>query len=221
MAIRRSEETRQGRTFAMTWVLLAYWGAAFVGLAGLGLLPGLEDPEQVMPLLAKLLLPAWLAGLAIAGAIAAMMSTADSQLLVATSALVQDIYARLVNPAAPPARLLLLSRLATVLIAAIALLLAFSNQQLIFDWVGYAWAGLGSSFGPPLVLALRWKRVTKAGVLAGMLGGMASTILWQNVAELGDALDIKIASFVISFVLVWTVSLATGKLPGAGRLPRA
>jgi len=214
MAIRRPEETRQGRTIATTWVLLAYWGAAFVGLAGLGLLPGLEDPEQVMPLLARQLLPAWFAGLAIAGAIAAMMSTADSQLLVATSALVHDVYARFVNPAAPARRLVLLSRLATVVIAAIALALAFANQQLIFDWVAYAWAGLGSSFGPPLLLALRWKRVTKAGVLAGMLGGTASTILWHNVAALGAALDIKIASFAVSLLLVWTVSLATAP-PGA------
>ena len=209
MAIRSSSEVRHGRTIAMAWVLLAYWGAAFVGLVGIGLVPGLEDPEQVMPLLAVRLLPAWFAGLAIAGGIAAMMSTADSQLLVATSALVEDLWVRLLRPRTPPERLVLLSRLATLGIAAVALGLAFRNQQLIFDWVAYAWAGLGSSFGPPLLLALRWRRTTKAGVLAGMIGGMTSTVLWQNVAALGAALDIKIASFLVSLALVVGVSLAT------------
>ncbi len=206
MAIRSSAEVRHGRTIAMIWVLLAYWGAAFVGLVGIALLPGLEDAEQVMPLLAVQLLPAWFAGLAIAGGIAAMMSTADSQLLVATSALVQDIWARLLRPASDPARLVALSRLATIGIAGVSLFLAFRNQRLIFDWVAYAWAGLGSSFGPPLLLALRWKRTTRNGVLAGMIGGLVSTILWQNVEFLGNLLDLKIATFLVSLALTAGVS---------------
>jgi sodium/proline symporter len=215
MAIRDPAEVRHGRTIAMTWVLLAYWGAAFIGLVGIGLLPGLEDAEQVMPLLAVSLLPAWFAGLAIAGGIAAMMSTADSQLLVATSALVEDVYARLLRPATDPARLVPLSRIATLVLAGVALLLAFRNQQLIFDWVAYAWAGLGSSFGPPLLLALRWKRTTRAGVLAGMIGGMVSTVLWQNVAALGELLDIKLASFLVSLLLTAGVSRLGGGRRGA------
>ncbi|MEZ5063172.1 MAG: sodium/proline symporter [bacterium] len=206
MAIRSAEETRTGKTIAVSWVLLSYWGAAFIGLVGIGLLPGLEDPEQVMPLLAKTLLPAWFAGLAIAGAIAAMMSTADSQLLVATSAIVEDIYAQLVNRNASPGRLVLLSRLATLGVAGVALALAFGNQDLIFDWVAYAWAGLGSSFGPPLLLALRWRGITRNGALAGMLAGMTSTLIWQNVAALGEFLDIKIATFAISLVVTVVVS---------------
>jgi sodium/proline symporter len=216
MAIRRPEEVRTGQTVAMSWVLLAYWGAVFVGLVGIGLvdaglLPAFDDPEQVMPRLAIALLPAWLAGLAVAGAIAAMMSTADSQLVVATSAVIEDIYARLLKPATSPRRLLLYSRLATVGIAAVALFLAFRNERLIFDWVAYAWAGLGSSFGPVLILSLRWRRTTKAGALAGMLGGMVSTIVWQNVAALNAALDLKVASFVIALVLAVGVSLATSR----------
>ncbi len=211
MAIRAPEEVCHGRTIAMGWVLLAYWGAAFIGLVGIGLAPGLEDPEQIMPILAVQLLPAWFAGLAIAGGIAAMMSTADSQLLVATSALVEDIYAKLLRPATDPKRLVFLSRMATLLIAGIALGLAFDNEQRVFDWVAYAWAGLGSSFGPPLLLTLRWKRTTQSGVLAGMVGGLVSTVAWQNVDALGDLLDIKIASFVISFALVVGVSWLTSR----------
>lgn len=215
MAIRSPEDTRKGQTIAMIWVLFAYWGAVFMGLVGICLLPGLEDPEQVMPLLAKQLLPAWFAGIAIAGGVAAMMSTADSQLLVAASALVQDVYAKIVRRNASPGRLMVLSRLATILVAGVALVLAFANEDLIFDWVAYAWTGLGASFGPPLLLALRWPGTTKAGALAGMLGGLSSTILWQNAPALGALLDIKLATFLISLLLTWGVSLATGRRQGA------
>ncbi|MDP6529013.1 MAG: sodium/proline symporter [Gemmatimonadota bacterium] len=211
MAIRHEDEVRQGHTVAMSWVLLSYWGAVFVGLVAIGILPDVADTEQVMPLLAMRLLPAWFAGLAIAGGIAAMMSTADSQLLVATSALVEDIYARILRPGASQRVLLLLSRGATVVIALVALLLAFRNQDLIFDWVAYAWTGLGSSFGPPLILALRWRGTTRQGVLAGMIGGMVSTVAWRNVELLQATLDLKIATFLISMALVVLVSFATGR----------
>jgi sodium/proline symporter len=212
MAIRKPEHVRKGTVIAVSWVLCAYWGAAFIGLAGIGILGNsLADQEQVMPLLATTLLPGWIAGVIIAGAIAAMMSTADSQLLVATSSVVEDVYARLINAHASPSLLVRLSRLFTVIIAGAALYLAFFNQDLIFDMVAYAWSGLGSSFGPPLLLSLRWRSTTKWGVLAGMLGGACSTVLWKNVALLNAAIDIKLASFLISLILVVVVSMLTKK----------
>jgi len=212
MAIRRPRELRQGTTIAMTWVLIAYWGAVMIGLVAVGVLgTGLSDPEQAMPLLAKALMPGWIAGLMIAGAIAAMMSTADSQLIVSVSAVIEDVYVRLLHPNAGPRRLVALSRAATVVIAGIALYLAFQNQDLIFNMVAYAWAGLGSSFGPPLLLSLRWRRVRRAGVLAGMVSGMVSTIVWQNVPALSDALDLKLVSFLISLGMTIAVSLWTNE----------
>jgi hypothetical protein len=95
MAVRRTAQLRQGSLIAMGWTLVSYWGAPMIGIVGVAVLgPDLADHEQVMPLLAKALMPGWIAGLMIAGATAAMMSTADSQLLVATSALIEDIYVR-------------------------------------------------------------------------------------------------------------------------------
>jgi sodium/proline symporter len=212
MAIRNPRHLRQGTAIAMTWVLIAYWGAVMIGLVGVGVLgTELADAETVMPLLAKALMPGWIAGLIIAGAIAAMMSTADSQLIVSVSAVIEDVYVKLFHPSASPRRLVTLSRIATVVIAAVALYLAFQNKDLIFNMVAYAWSGLGSSFGPPLLLSLRWKRVRRWGVLAGMLSGMASTILWKNVDVLGQALDIKLASFLISLGMTIAVSLLAGK----------
>jgi len=210
MAIRSTHEIRKARIIAMIWVLIAYWGAAFIGLIGLGLLgSGLSDAEQVMPLVAKSLLPSWLAGIIIAGAMAAMMSTADSQLIVATSSLAEDLYARILKPGSSQKSLIIVSRIATVVVALIALFIAMTNEELIYDLVAYAWTGLGSSFGPPLLLALLWKRVSKWGALAGMLGGTISTIIWQNVQLLNNFLDKKISTFIISLFLVFIVSLLT------------
>jgi sodium/proline symporter len=177
----------------------------------IGLLPDLDyaNREQVMPLLALKLLPGWLAGLAIAGAMAAMMSTADSQLLVATSALIEDVYVRLVKPTVDAARLVLLSRLATIVIAGIALFLAFRTKDFIFDSVEYAWTGLASSFAPALLLTLRWSKMTRWGALAGMVSGMVSTVAWKNIDGLGALLDIKLATFLIALACAVVASLLT------------
>jgi sodium/proline symporter len=213
MAIRRTSELRRGGLIAMGWTLISYWGAPMIGIVGVAVLgPDLADPEQVMPLLAKALVPGWIAGLLIAGATAAMMSTADSQLLVASSSLIEDVYVRLLRPNTSPSRLVLLSRVATVIIAAIAFVLALSAMQglrVIDTMVSYAWTGLGSSFGPPLVFSLWWRRTTWAGVLAGMLGGMTATVVWQNSAALQSLLDLKAAAVLTSAALVFVVSLLT------------
>jgi sodium/proline symporter len=211
MAFRRVKDIRQGRLIAMSWVLLAYWGAAFIGLVAVGVLgPDLADPEQVMPLTTRALVPAWLAGIFISGAIAAMMSTADSQLLVATSSLIEDVYVKLIRGgagASRPGSLVLLGRLATVAVTAVAVVLAFTTSDLIFDMVAYAWAGLGSSFGPVILLILWWPRLTRGGAIGGMVVGMTATILWKNAAPLQEFLDIKVASFALALATAWGLSL--------------
>ncbi len=210
MAIRRPKEVKQGMLIAMAWVLIAYWGAPLVGIVGAGTIEQpLADQEMVMPVLARLIMPGWIAGLMIAGAVAAMMSTADSQLIVVTSSIVEDVYVKLLKPQTDPRRLVFLSRVATIGASLVALTLALTNKDLIFNMVSYAWAGLGASFGPPLLLSLRWKKTTALGVLAGMLSGTISNIVWKNVSELNAALDLKLASFLISFVFTVVVSLAT------------
>jgi sodium/proline symporter len=220
MAIRSAEDVPTGQAIAMGWVLIAYWGAPMIGLVGLAVLgPALEHPDQVMPLLTIALLPGWLAGIMIAGATAAMMSTADSQLLVASSAVVEDIYVRLFRPKASPEKLVVLSRIVTVALTLSALTLAFSLRDGIYKSVEYAWTGLGSSFGPALVLSLWWKRTTRWGALAGMLGGLVSTVAWKNSAALQGFLDLKAGPVLISAALVIGVSLANSRAtPGPERL---
>ncbi len=220
MAVRKPAEIKKGMLIAMIWVLVAYLGAPLVGIVGAGSIgEPLADQEMVMPVLARLIMPAWIAGLMIAGAIAAMMSTADSQLLVVTSSLVEDVYVKFLKPKTDPRRLVFISRLATIGASLVALALALSNKDLIFNMVSYAWAGLGSSFGPPLLLSLRWKKTTAYGVLAGMLSGTISNIIWKNVPDLNAALDLKLASFLISLTLTIAVSLLTCRRPAGPKVP--
>ena len=212
MAIKDPRKLRQGTMIAICWAVLAFWGAVFVGIVGLGLYGNVfADPEQIMPYMTKALVPAWLAGILISGAIAAMMSTADSQLLVSTSAISRDIYHQMMRKDAPDKRLVLISRVATLVIGVIAFMLALSAQSLVYWLVLYAWAGLGSSFGPALLTTLWWKKVTKQGVLAGMIVGTITVLIWYNVPVLKETLYELIPGFFFSLFSIIIVSLLTQK----------
>lgn len=211
MAIRKVSELKRSSLIAIIWAILAFWGAVLVGIFGLTLYSSgaITDPEQIMPHMVRSLLPAWLAGIFISGAIAAMMSTADSQLLVSTSAVAEDVYHRLINRTASQSRLVWLSRLATIAIAAVAYLLAFIAEDTVYRFVLYAWAGLAASFGPALILTLWWKRITKWGVLTGMISGTLVVILWKSVLNLSGVLYELVPGFFVALILVVVVSLLT------------
>jgi sodium/proline symporter len=212
MAIKNPAKLRHGTLIAICWALLAFWGAVFIGIVGLGLFGNaFADPEEIMPFMTKALVPAGLAGVLISGAIAAMMSTADSQLLVSTSAISRDIYHQMMKKDAPDRRLVTISRVATLIIGVIAFLLALSAESLVYWLVLYAWAGLGSSFGPALLTTLWWKKVTKWGVLAGMIVGTITVLIWYNVPALKETLYELIPGFFLSLFSIIIVSLLTQK----------
>jgi len=215
MAIKRPGLIRKGALVGVIWAVIALYGAVFIGLVGKALLtvdPG--DPERVMPLLAIQLLPAWLAGVMIAAAMAAMMSTADSQLLVASSSFVQDFYHVVFGRHPKPKTLVLLSRIVTLVVGVAALLVALRQDPknpvgVVFWLVLYAWGGLASSFGPVLVLSLYWKRITRAGAIAGMIAGSATVIIWKNISMLSNFLYELVPGFIVSLLVVVVVSLMT------------
>jgi sodium/proline symporter len=210
MAIRDPRKLRQGTMIAICWALLAFWGAVFIGIIGLGLYGEVfADQEQIMPFMTKALVPAGLAGVLVSGAIAAMMSTADSQLLVSTSAISRDIYHQMMRKDAPDRKLVLISRVATLVIGVFAFLLALSAQALVYWLVLYAWAGLGASFGPALLTTLWWKKVTKQGILAGMIVGTITVLIWYNVPVLKNSLYELIPGFFLSLFSIIIVSLLT------------
>jgi sodium/proline symporter len=227
MAIRNAEQIRRAKTIAIVWTVLAYSGAVLVGIVGIALIhrglvsesllqsaSGQMDVERILPVMASLLFPAWLAGILISGAVAAMMSTADSQLLVATSAVIEDFYTKALKREVKVRRMVAYSRLVTVVVGVTGFILALTTTDLIYKMVSYAWSGLGSAFGPALVLALYWKRVNAAGIIAGMLTGAISTVVWTEIPALNDIISVRAVSFILAFVAVVAGTLL-GKLPAS------
>ena len=189
MAIDHADSVPRARRINLTWMVFAGAAAVAVGWAGRGHfgVDGLADAETVFIALARDLLAPWLAGVVVAGILAAVMSTVDSQLLVASTALVEDVarprFVRL-----PDRRALLLSRLTVAVIAVAAGLVAAEPDNAVLDLVAYAWAGLGASFGPVVLACLFWRRTTEAGVVAGMMAGAAVTVAWHHVG--GGVFDV-------------------------------
>ncbi|MFH2054995.1 MAG: sodium/proline symporter [bacterium] len=217
MAIRDPEQLKRGTVIAGVWAILAFTGAVLIGLTAIAKFGGndlsaslgITDQEQIMPYMVKMFFPPWTAGILISGAIAAMMSTADSQLVICTSAISEDIYHQLVNRKASQKTLLTLSRLTTLAIGIVAFILAYQAEQLVYWMVLFAWAGLGSAFGPPLLLSLWWKKTTRAGAAAGMVVGTVVVIIWYFVPVLKNNLYEMIPGFFASLLTVVVVSLLT------------
>ncbi|MGD9546160.1 MAG: sodium/proline symporter [Candidatus Krumholzibacteriia bacterium] len=214
MAITSPRDVRKGRFIAVGWAVIAFLGAILIGLTGLAWFGPeamgdgrlIADQEQLMPLMARSFMPEWLAVLMIVGAIAAMMSTADSQLLASASAVSEDIYRRMIDPRASERRLVAIGRWATIGVGALAFLLAWKADDFVYNMVLYAWAGLGSAFGPPLLLSLHWRGVSRAGTLAGFITGTVTVILWYNIPVLNGLLYEMIPGFLLS--LAATVSFS-------------
>ena len=212
MAIRSVKEVKQARIIATLWAIPGISGAFLIGVVGMGyfgedFFVG-KDVENVMPMLAEALLPAWLAGLLISGAVAAMMSTADSQLLVSTSAIGEDLGVQVSKKDDK----LLNSRIITILLGIFAYLVAMYSEwsgKTIFSIVSFAWSGLGSSFGPALLLALWRKGITRKGVIAGLFTGSIITIIWGSSPYLKDIITERFISFALAFLAIIIVSKYT------------
>ena len=212
MAIRNPNDVKKARTIAILWALPGITGAFLIGLVALNYY-GPEyfnyfDVEQAMPLLALELLPPVFAGLLISGAVAAMMSTADSQLLVSTSAITEDFIHQYLGKNISNKALVRLSRFTIVILGLFAFGIAYLSElqeRNIFGVVSYAWSGLGSAFGPALLLSLWWSDTTRKGIIAGLLTGFLTTIIWANT-DLKLIVTERLVSFVFAFLMIVIVS---------------
>ncbi|MBW6490579.1 MAG: sodium/proline symporter [Lentimicrobium sp.] len=211
MSIKDPGKIKKSRRIAFMWAVPAFAGAFIIGLVGLALFGQgyFDDVEKVMPHLANHLLPPWIAGLLISAAIAAMMSTADGQLLVISSTVSEDFFRNILKVKLSPKSMVNLSRIVTLLVGLAAFAVAATSGKLIFSMVSYAWAGLGSAFGPALLLMLWWKKITWQGVFAGMVTGTVVTIVWTEISLLDQNLSARFASFVLAFAAAVVVSLIT------------
>ncbi|MFB6266318.1 MAG: sodium/proline symporter [Halodesulfurarchaeum sp.] len=183
MGIDEIENVRLAALVAQLFMFVAYIGAALVGLYALTSLGGgIENTDTVMPRLTLQLMPDVLAGVILAAALAAMMSSADSQLLVATSAVVEDVYHGFMNTQASQETLVRMSRYVTLAIGVASVAFAyFARHTPIYTLVlDYAWGGLGAAIGPTLIAALWWRRFTAKGSVASMIVGTVTMIVWAQ-----------------------------------------
>lgn len=216
MAIRSADEIPKARLIGMGWMVLSLYGAVFVGFMAIGYFATapLANPETAFIALTQALFNPWLAGCLLAAILAAIMSTVDSQLLVASSALTEDLYKALLRKDAGDRELVWLGRGGVVAVALIAVALAHDPDSTVLGLVAYAWAGFGAGFGPVIVLSLFWRRMTRNGAFAGMAVGAVTVVLWAWLeGGLFDLYEI-LPGFLAAALAVVVVSLA-GRPPSA------
>ena len=234
MSIERPERLRMAALVGTIWNVLLGWGSVYTGLAARALYSPdiLPDPSnQAFVHMATDLFPPFLAGMMLAALLAAIMSTADSQILVISSSITRDIYEKVLRKGRPPETRTAVrigkTTVAIVIVAATLLswITAHSGSQVfktVFSYVLLAWSGLGASFGPPLLLSLYWKRATRAGVLASFFSGTLGCILWIALGlKSATGLHEIVPAFTLSMLLMILVSLATQPPENVEELMRA
>lgn len=228
MAVRDEKEIKKSKWIAIIWCTLSLTFACFIGVLGRAYLypvilgqDGTSSAENVFIEMIKKVfmsdfaLP-FIGGLFLCGILAAIMSTADSQLLVTASAVSEDLFHKIIKPKADNKKVLLVSRITVLVVAVIAYIIALDPNNSIMGLVSNAWAGFGAAFGPLVLLSLYWKRINLPGAISGMVSGALTVIIWDyiplvNGQTLGAATGLYSLAigFVISFALIVIVSLAT------------
>jgi sodium/proline symporter len=217
MAIRDHRGVQTAKWVATGWTLLAYIGAILIGLFGIAFVHGgllgqdvskiSQDAEKILPVMVVALVNPLLAGVLLSGVISAMMSTASSELTVSSASITEDIYSNFRKKQDSPKKLLYLNQGMTLIVGAVAIVLAFTMQDTVYGLVSYAWSGIGSSFGPALLLLLFWKRFSRAGIFASLISGTVSTVIWKNFFEAQTGISERLASFIFSFLMAVLFSL--------------
>ena len=218
MAIRKESELKASRRIAMVWVIISLAVAVFIGIMGRYLFPTAHltngDAENIFITLSTSFLPPLLAGFVMAGILAATISSSDSYLLIAASSVSKNIYQGIFKKNASDKQVMWVSRITLITIAVIAALIALDKDSVIFKIVSFAWAGFGATFGPLMLFSLFWKRTTRAGAIAGMIGGAGMVFLWKLlISQLGGVFAIYelLPAFIFSAILIVVVSLLTEK----------
>jgi sodium/proline symporter len=215
MALRSPREATVARRISLAWMIVTAAGAVSTALIGIAYfaddpaLP-LGDPETVFLVLSQVLFHPFVAGLVLAAVLAAIMSTMSSQLVVCSSALVEDLY-NMAGRRSSERIELLLGRAGVLVVALVAAVLALDDDSAILDLVAFAWAGFGAAFGPIVLLSLYWRRLTPAGALAGLVTGAVTVLVWGNVPVLADAMYEIVPGFLLNLLVAVLVSRATAR----------
>jgi sodium/proline symporter len=218
MAITKSSELKKSRRIATVWCVISLFAAVAIGLIGRALYPTelltSSAAENIFIVMSTRLFPALLAGVVMAGILAATMSSSDSYLLIASSALSRDIFKGIIKKDATDKQVMLISRITLLALSVFGIIIALDEGSVIFKVVSFAWAGFGATFGPLMILSLFWKRTTRAGAIAGMLTGGGMVFIWNFLIKpLGGVFGIYelFPAFVLSCIAIIVVSLVTRK----------
>lgn len=177
--MKSEKDVNIGKTVAIIWTIFAYIGAILIGLEGIAIFGKTIPSEEILPTMVIKLFPAAIAGVLLAGAIAAMMSTGDSQLLVAASSISEDIIHKGMKKNISDKRMVTISRITVLTVGIFSLILALTpGKNLIYTIVSWAWAGIGCSFSPAVILAFFWDRFSSSGIVATLVAGLVTTIIW-------------------------------------------
>jgi sodium/proline symporter len=214
MALRTPAEAKEARRIGIGWMLISLFGAvstALVGIAYFQQNPGesLTNPEAVFIALGQILFHPLLAGIMLAAVLAAIMSTISSQLLVTSSALVEDLFKAVFKTDASDRQLVALGRLAVLAVSLTAASIAWARSGTVLELVAYAWAGFGASFGPVILMSLWWRKLTAAGALAGLVTGAVTVVVWGNVESLSSWMYEIVPGFAANTVVAIAVSVLT------------
>lgn len=216
MSVRHSDEIKKSRIIATTWVIVSLATAVCIGLVGRAAIPTefltASAAESVFIVLAQIMLPSFICGLVVSGIFAATMSSSSSYLLIAGSAISQNLYKGLINKNATEAQTMFVSRVALTVILIFGIVIALDQNSTIFSVVSYAWAGFGASFGPLMLCSLYWRRTNRQGALAGMLTGAITVIVWNMfIKQLGGIFAVYelLPGFIFALIAIVVVSLLT------------
>ncbi|MBQ1314334.1 MAG: sodium/proline symporter PutP [Acutalibacteraceae bacterium] len=221
MAIRKPSEIKKSATIAIIWVTISLAASLIIAYLGRMIVAGELLPDGLQATvfihLARRFFPPFLSGILLAAIIAASMSTADSQLLVASSSFTNDIYKPLIRKNASDKELVWVARGVVAVVAIIAYFLASARgegAQAIMDMVENAWGLFGSAFGPVVLLSVFWKRFNYWGAVAGVVGGAVTDILWYNLLSSTTGVYELFPGFVVGMLCAVVVTLLT-KAPSA------
>jgi sodium/proline symporter len=218
MAVRSVKDIPAMRNIGMSWMLVTLVGAVMVGLCGFAYVlhagMTLEDPETIFIVLSQTLFHPYIAGFLLAAILAAIMSTISSQLLVSSSSLTEDVYKTFFRREAGQKELVLVGRLATLMVAVVAILLAMDRSSSILSLVGNAWAGFGAAFGPVILLSLHWRGLTRDGAFAGILAGAATVLVWLYAPFTigGQAPSAVVYEIVPGFIVSLIAAVAVSRM---------
>ena len=208
MALRDEKELRTGQIVAIVWTLIVYVGAFLSAIFASTLYKQgtIDDAEMILPHMVFDLLPPWMAGIIIAGILAAIMSTASSQLLVITTSVSEDIIHKAMGKQIKSSTLVRISRLVVIISGIVGIIVSLASGSIIYSMVSFAWAGVGNTFSVVILLVFFWKRVSGVGIIATIITGFLSAILW-SISPLEAIVSAKAATFFICLFVGVVVSL--------------